>query len=257
MNEVRPLGFRTAGLKRFGLRRALAGMAEIGYRTVELCEEHPEARGLRGSLRGWAALKRAATELGLSVASFSYHGKRDPIPIRQERAAGVIRAALSSDVGVVVLGAPLKGGATEADFLRQAESLIELTGESGPVLAWEYEPGTLLGDLDDLVGFLDRWNTPAIAANLDIGHVWLTERDVIGPVRLCSDRIAHMHIEDIAGSRHVHLAPGEGDLDWAGLRFSLNEIGYKGPMVIDLFDLPHNPWQRLRTALDGARELLR
>lgn len=253
---MRRIGFRTSGLRAYPLQRALRGIAEAGYDSVELCEEHPDARALLGSPSGWRSMVEAAAGFSLSVASFSYHGKRDTAPQRLRRGRGVVAAAEECGVGVVVLGSPQQPAGTMDGLVEEARELLAVRGDSGPVLAWEYEPGTVLSGMDDLMELLERLESPHIAANMDIGHVWITERDISGPLERCAGRVAHMHIEDIAGDAHIHLAPGEGDLDWVALRRWMDDCDYRGPMVIDLFDLPAPPWKRMSDALKAARELL-
>lgn len=256
MNDLQ-IGFRTSGLRDYPLDRALQGIAEAGYDSVELCEEHPDARGLRGRREGWRKMAESARRLSLSVASFSYHGKLDSPQDRLRRGLDVVGAAAECGVGVVVLGSPLQEAGSMDGLVAEALELLAVRGDTGPVLAWEYEPGTVLSDMDDLMELMGRLESPHVAANLDIGHVWLTERDIAGPLKRCAGRIAHMHIEGIADGVHVHLAPGEGDLDWGALRRWICDNDYRGPMAIDLFDLPDPPWKRMARALKAARELLR
>jgi sugar phosphate isomerase/epimerase len=47
---------------------------------------------------------------------------------------------------------------------------------------------------------------------------------------------AHIHLEDIAGTRvHQHLVPGEGAIDFAALFAALAEVGYDGWVTVELY----------------------
>jgi sugar phosphate isomerase/epimerase len=58
-------------------------------------------------------------------------------------------------------------------------------------------------------------------------------------------------LEDIKDKVHRHLPFGEGDIDFPGVRTALAEIGYSGPLVIDLFGPNMEPIEAAQVALAG------
>jgi len=60
--------------------------------------------------------------------------------------------------------------------------------------------------------------------------------------------IAHVHLNETAGG-----PPGSGDTDYASSLCSLMRHGYGGWLSIEIFEVPENPRQVLRTALDTMK----
>lgn len=223
----RKTGFRTAGLRRIPLRRALEGIAETGYDAVEFCLEHPGASP--GGI-DWAR------SLGLSVSAVSYHGKKDPPEERLRQGRRAVELAAASGIPVVVLGSPLCG---EDAFRREAEELYGLCREAGLRPAWETEPGTVLASLGEFGRIIVPLGSTA-GINLDAGHLHLDGDCTAEELERLAGRIHHVHVEGMRRSRHRHLVPGEGDLDWPGLLSGLEAAGYGGPLTVDLFELPED-----------------
>ena len=78
-------------------------------------------------------------------------------------------------------------------------------------------------------------------ANLDIGHSQVLGEDIPDSVKLLGDRIWNLHVEDIPGRKHYHLIPGEGTLDWSGLRNALVAIKYERYLTVELYTHTANP----------------
>jgi sugar phosphate isomerase/epimerase len=74
----------------------------------------------------------------------------------------------------------------------------------------------------ELREWIDKLNHPRLGANLDVGHLPGHRRK---HSRGCEahegPRIWNLHVEDIPGRKHYHMIPGEGTLDWNGLRDAL------------------------------------
>lgn len=240
---IRRTGFRTSGLRRIPLRRALEGIAETGYDTVEFCLEHPGASS--GSID-------CARSLGLSVSAVSYHGKKDPPEERLRQGRRAVELSVGSGVPVVVLGSPLVG---EDAFRREAEELYEMCRAAGLKPAWETEPGTVLASLAEF----GRMIVPlgdAAGINLDAGHLHLDGDCTAEELKRLAGRIHHVHVEGMRRGRHRHLVPGEGDLDWHELLSGLGAAGYRGPLTVDLFDLPENWMAHARRANIVLRRIM-
>jgi sugar phosphate isomerase/epimerase len=48
-------------------------------------------------------------------------------------------------------------------------------------------------------------------------------------------------VEDIPGRKHYHLIPGEGTMDWTGLRDSLRKIEYDKFLTVELYTHTADP----------------
>jgi sugar phosphate isomerase/epimerase len=49
--------------------------------------------------------------------------------------------------------------------------------------------------------------------------------------------IIHLHASDNLGERDLHLPLGEGNLDWHKVVRGVNDNGYSGLMVLELYTL--------------------
>jgi len=203
----------------------LTGLAETGYGAVEFCLEHPEAS--REKLF-------QARELGLEVSAVSYHGKNDHSKTRMNMGKRVIELAETCSVRTAVFGSPLTG---EPEFSLQAQTLYTLCLEAGVKPCWETEPDTVLDSLEDFQRLIVPLG-PDAGLNLDAGHLHLQGNLRRGTIGSLGSRIHHVHLEGMQKGEHRHLLPGSGDMNWEELAEGLRIAQFRGPLIIDLFELP-------------------
>ena len=87
--------------------------------------------------------------------------------------------------------------------------------------------------------------------NYDPSHFVLQRMDPVSPLREFKDKLFHVHAKDAAiltdqvnekgvfafpKEWHRPRIPGFGDIDWAGFMAKLMEIGYNGPVCIEIED---------------------
>jgi sugar phosphate isomerase/epimerase len=90
-------------------------------------------------------------------------------------------------------------------------------------------PGSRMGDLTDLVRELDR---PCLALALDTGHAHLSA-DVRTETLAAGDLLATTHVHDNDGRRDSHDSPGLGTIDWVDWASALDQVGYRGPIMME------------------------
>jgi len=255
------IGFRTVGFREWPLQRGLQTIAACGYDGVELCLEHPEMRPEALPREACAGILTMLDEIGLEVASVSYHGDRED---HAARAANQLRAieitqALGSDV-LIINSEHVVPGETDrqwAEFVALlCGELLPAAVEAGVVLAVEPEPGMYVHGTKEMLALLAEVDHPALAVNLDLGHAWLTDDDLAQSIRDLAPHLAHLHWEDFPTGQHQHLVPGEGDMPLAQLHTVLNEIGYDGYYTIDLFNITDDPEAYARASIGPTRTLL-
>ncbi len=90
------------------------------------------------------------------------------------------------------------------------------------------EPG------DVLAGFLDRFDTGSLAANLDPASLLINRFDPISAVRSLHERIRHVQARDArqAGASREEVPLGQGDIDWMQFLGALEEIEYRSWITI-------------------------
>lgn len=254
------IGFRTAGFYQWPLPRALEALAGMGYDAVELCLEHPDMRPEtldEAAAAGWA---RMARELGLEIASLSYHGDRDEPLTRKENQRRSIALTAATGSGLLVLNTPRRNGqpgqwAEEMAWIE--ESLLPEATSHGVRLAFEAEPGQVLDGLPETLRLLSAFPHPLLGVNLDIGHAWLTDDDLLETVRQLAPWLWQVHFEDFPNNEHRHLPPGQGDMPLPDVLAALKEAAFGGVLVIDLFNIADDPVQWAKVSLEATREYLR
>lgn len=126
-------------------------------------------------------------------------------------------------------------------FRDSLSRLLEYATKNSVRIGIEYEPGLLIECCDEVLGLLGDMNDDNLGVNLDIGHSYVIGEDVGRVIKNLSDRIFHIHIEDIKGRKHYHLIPGSGDMDFGVIRDALFGINYRGFVTVELYTYPDNP----------------
>ena len=116
------------------------------------------------------------------------------------------------------------------------ESLHDLAchgDRSGTTLALEtgLESGAVLAS------FLDRFDSGSLGVNLDPANLLLHNFDPYESIQALGRRIVHVHAKDArqaSASRAAQEVPlGHGDIDWLKLLGTLEEVEYRGWLVIE------------------------
>lgn len=87
--------------------------------------------------------------------------------------------------------------------------------------------------------------------NYDPSHLVWQQMDEVAPIREFASRLHHVHAKDVRVHRdrlnevgimaypleyHTPKLPGLGDVDWAGFFAALTDVGYTGPVCIEVED---------------------
>lgn len=164
-----------------------------------------------------AAIPALLAELGL-VATYT-----SAAPLFKVAVDGpdVYRQAVDDAVAV---GSPFIRffvGAVPADDDTQAwaaaEAIVAYAEEQGIKVAVENFVKAPGNTLSDLTRVLDRWTTPTVGTNLDIGNYFANGQDVVAAVDALGPRIIYTHIKDSiitdAGVDSIELGAGTMPMD--------------------------------------------
>jgi sugar phosphate isomerase/epimerase len=88
----------------------------------------------------------------------------------------------------------------------------------------------------ELVRAVDQLDKNHVGICVDTGHSAYNEISPSDDLRTAGPHLASLHVNDNFWGKgtDAHLPPGKGDIDWAGFRETLIEVGYNGPLVLEL-----------------------
>jgi sugar phosphate isomerase/epimerase len=234
---VKILG-RTQPLAKYPVLRALEVLHDVGFDGVEICLENEDMAPGTLTPQKIRAVRQQVAELGLHPVSISYHQDYLYSDDYFELTKEAIRMTPEFDTRLFVFSGPnaRSRDAREWDeMVIRTRELAKIAEDAGVLLAEEFEPGFVVGSTEDLLRLFEEVGSPALAANLDLGHVFLCDPDPEAAIRAVGDRIVHCHIENMATGIHDHLLPHEGDIDLKRYLNFLNAVNYEGPLSLDLY----------------------
>ncbi|NUP98413.1 MAG: sugar phosphate isomerase/epimerase [Armatimonadetes bacterium] len=251
------IGYRTVGFSDLPIESALQAIAAAGYAAVELCLEHPDLDPAVLTPERAVEVRKALEEHGLVLAAVSYHGVGDQLEVRRQRTYQAIKLLPYLGAKLFVVASrreePARLNAQWQEAVELYCELAELCAQQGCRLAVEPQPGLVVRSAEDLVKMMRSCAHPNLVGNLDIAHASLTADDLGWAVYQLGPRLAHVHVADVANGTHVHLVPGEGEIDFDEVRDILDSNGYAGPLVIDLPKVEGDPVEICRQALEAFR----
>ncbi|MBN1248397.1 MAG: sugar phosphate isomerase/epimerase, partial [Anaerolineae bacterium] len=230
---------RTQPLAKYPVLRALEVIQGLGFDGVEICLENDDMAPDLLTPEKIAAVRQRVTALGLEPISISYHQDYVYSDVYFELTKSAIRVTPEFGTDLFVFSGPPKRANDDEGFDRMVARTRELAvvaERAGVILAEEFEPNFVVGSTADLLRLFEAVDSPALAANMDLGHVFLCDPDPIAAIRAVGKRIVHCHVEGMATGVHNHLLPQEGDMDLAAYLAALHDVGYDGPLSLDLYN---------------------
>ncbi len=269
------LGYNTNGFAHHRLEDALHVIAELGYRAVALT---PDANHLPPDHTTDAELRmtRALLDrLGLAVvietgARYVLDPRRKHRPTlvdadAADRARRLdflercarIAAELGADTISLWSGVRQEDVSPEDAWRFVADGVARLHERIAPLgvrIAFEPEPGMLVGSLADWERLRDATSLPDLGLALDVGHVPCTERISAGEaIRRHGASLRTVHLDDSRGGIHEHLQIGDGELDWPDVMRALGEVGFREIASVELSRHSHAAPEAARAALAALR----
>ena len=264
-------GYNTNGMAHHRLPEALELIRGAGFRAVALTLDIGHLDPLRATAAEVAATARQLRELELTCVvetggRYLLDPRRKHRPNLLEEEAGerqqrldlLLRSlAIARDLGAGVVSfwsGVVPEGVTEATArVRLAEGvdrLLAAAKERGLRLALEPEPGHLVERVAQWRELAGSFPDPAFGLCLDLGHLAANREGGLAEVLTPADvpRLYQVHLEDARPGLHLHLEPGEGELDFPALLAILARRGYRGPVCWELSRSSHRAPQALAAA---------
>jgi sugar phosphate isomerase/epimerase len=215
-------------------------LKEAGGDAVELCHEHPLMAAERMTPEYADQVAGMLARVGLRASAAGWHCDYVADDEAFVALPGLIRLTPAYGTDVFILaGAWGSDDALWAPAVERTRQLCGVAEECGVRLAVEYEPGFLVASADALLRLIEEVGSPALGANLDLGHAFLCEDDPLGAIARLGDRIFHCHIENMCRGVHKHRLPWEGDMDLGAYIEALAGAGFDGALSLDLYGLDY------------------
>ncbi|MEW4526219.1 sugar phosphate isomerase/epimerase family protein [Maioricimonas sp. JC845] len=216
-------------------------------------------------------IRQLCKETGVSISALGYYPNalspdEDEAATSAEHIGRVIRAAgvLGINRATTFVGRDWTRSVDDnwPRFLSTWKPLIELADEQGVRVGIENCP--MLFTADEWPGGKNLAISPAIwrrmfeaipslafGLNYDPSHLIWMHMDEVSPLREFADRLVHVHAKDVRidherlndvgilahpNEYHTPKLPGLGDVDWGGFFSVLTDVGYDGPVCVEVED---------------------
>ncbi len=241
------------------------GKAERRYAGIT----HLEVEGFTAAKA--AEVNEMASEYGVAISGLGYY----PNPLCPDREEGARHAAHIREVidAAKLLGVNQMNTFIGRDWTRSVDDnwprflevwkpLIQFAEEQGVRVGIENCPMLFTGD--EWPGGKNLATTPSIwrrmfadipsdhfGLNYDPSHMVWQQMDYLAPLRDFTDKLFHVHAKDVRVDRHrldqvgilAHpleyhspKLPGLGDVNWGSFFSVLNDVGYRGPVCVEVED---------------------
>lgn len=228
---------RTQTLDRYPIQKCLSVLKRIGFDGVEVCLENSDLAPatLTDDLAKQVCGQLDELELQRSV---SYHKNYIYDDHLFEETKKAIRLTSLFGANVFVFsGTPKRGSKDEwHQKVKRTREMVQIAEDYSVILAEEFEPNFICGSTEDLHRLFNEIQSDALKANLDLGHVFLCDRDPMTAIASLEGKVAHCHIENMGTGVHCHLPPWKGDMDLDEYIGALQGIGFDGPLALDLYN---------------------
>lgn len=229
---------------------------------------------------------------GVSISALGYYSILLSDDVKQAEAA---REHLSKVVdAAALLGLSTVNSFAGANHTLSLEENLKLFGEVWPdQIRHAEDKGICIGIENCPMLYSNTWpfglnlaHSPAVwrrmfeiipsdhfGLNYDPSHLEMQLMDPIAPVREFASRIFHTHAKDMqvdrnklddVGSlalpmeRSLAKIPGSGDIDWQAFIDALREVGYGGPVCVEVEDEEYEgPVELRRKSLEVSHRVLR
>jgi L-ribulose-5-phosphate 3-epimerase len=248
-----PLAGHTNTYHTYSLENALEGIAEAGYRNVELSAvpgwtEHVD-------LNGSDQLRRQLSDFGLTAVSLSAHSD---LTTREGLDHGVRAVRWAADFGIPIVNTAIGGHASqeesESAFLANVGELADAAEDAGVVVALEIH-GDIMASGAKTVPLLEKIGRESVKVNYDTANVEFYSGDkAVDDLPGIAPYLAHVHLKDTVGGKGVWNFPalGSGSVDFERVLEILDEAGYSGPFSVEL-EFQGEPWPPLEEVNESMR----
>ena len=229
---------RTQMLSQYSLIDSLAVIKGLGFDGVEICMERQDWSLLDLDSLPVDAIQERVTELNLTPYSFSLHQDYVYNDNLFEMTKTAIQMTPTLGTNIFVFSGAQKRTGDKHEWQRMVDRTRQLTAvakDNGVILAKEFEPGFVVGSTQELIRLFEEIPSPHLAANLDLGHVFICDPQPVESIHQLGEKIVHCHISGMPAGVHDHVLMSEGDMDLPVFLGALRDIGFHQGLALDLY----------------------
>lgn len=120
-------------------------------------------------------------------------------------------------------------------LVNRTKELCSIAEAHNVRLAIEIEPNQLIHNMKTFYELADAVRSDALKINFDVGHLYLSEGNLIPLIDEIRDFIVFSHIDNMVQGEHCHKLPWEGDIDLHAVYQHLKDTCYDGAVALDLY----------------------
>jgi sugar phosphate isomerase/epimerase len=249
-----PIAGHTNTYHTYGFDEALAGIAEAGYRYVEL-----------SAVPGWtehlsldedpADMRRKLDSYGLEAVSLSAHSD---LTTREGLEHGIKGVRWAADYGLPIVNTAVGGHQSadenEAAFMGNIGELADAAEDAGVVVALEIH-GDIMASSDLTIPLIEKIGRDSVKVNYDTANVeFYSGEKAVDDLPKITSYLAHVHLKDTSGGKGNwdFQALGTGVVDFGRVLEILRDAGYAGPLSVEL-EFSGEPWPPLNEVTEAMR----
>ncbi|MFW5695088.1 MAG: L-ribulose-5-phosphate 3-epimerase, partial [Alkalispirochaeta sp.] len=233
-------------------REALETTARTGYDFLEMSIDESDERIAR---LWWSSaevrpLRQAIADTGVPVRHLCLSGhRRFPFAsadhATREKAWEMMRRAIDLSVEVGVRIIQTQGhdvyyeestSDTQARYRDGLARAAEMCREASVMLALENADLPMMGSLDQTSRWIEACGNPWLQMYPDLGNSMAHGHDVVDELPRNLHHIAAVHVKDARPGEFRRVAFGEGIVPFENAFAVLDELGYRGPLVIEMWN---------------------
>jgi sugar phosphate isomerase/epimerase len=274
------LAIETTLFDRMPLREALKTASSCGFGMIEIGLTHFDACSSKGAdvealgellsrdglgiaalfaLPGWDPFKRTKSSLGIS----------SPDESKRRKAVEQMRHSLdvARQLGCRSLASELSGDmddqrASRRSFVKSVAELLPELEDDGSTIFFEAHPGDFIQDSFAAVELLASFDSERIRYNYCVPHTFNLGHSPSEIVQNARGLLGYVHFADtLMPSRiffsplhppkvapHLHMIPGQGDVDMEEVLSSLAREGFDGYLAVQPFSSADQPVRAAKRA---------
>jgi predicted hexulose-6-phosphate isomerase len=255
----------------FSWEQRLDTASSAGYNFVEISIDESEERLAR---LNWTASKRAnlrnaISNTGVPVLTMGVSGHRK-FPLgsassaTRERAVDMLYRAieLATDIGVKIIQVmgydvfyETSDDDTQRWFLEGLKKGAQRAATLGVMLGLENVDVEFANSVEKAMHLVHAVNSPWFNVYPDMGNLTAAGNDPVNQLRLAEGHIVAIHVKDAVPGVYRGVAFESGNVPFKDVFRALAEIGFWGPMVVEMWAQLQSGGDALKSAIQ-ARKLV-